>query len=70
MFIFQEVDGSSSSSSGEEDNFEEALVDVDNETVAKEELETKPLDVKVPPKALKEAAIRYPPFWRMKDELR
>jgi len=46
---------SSDSDTSSSDLFEEAIED---------------LEVKVPPTSLKEAAARYPPFWRVQDKLR
>lgn len=35
----------------------------DSEEVAED------VEVKVPPTSLKEAAARYPPFWKVKDQI-
>ena len=78
--LFQDLDDSSSSSSddsiyedvaedvkAESGKVPEAGNDLEHEL---EEEDLNPEDVKVPPQALKEAAARFPPFWRVNDHLR
>ena len=77
--LFQDLDDSSSSSS-DDSIYEDVAEDVKAESKVPEagndlehELEEEdlnPEDVKVPPQALKEAAARFPPFWRVNDHLR
>jgi hypothetical protein len=51
-----------SSSSDDDSVYEEAAEELEAETVTK-------ADVGVPLSTLKEAASRFPPFWRVKDQL-
>jgi hypothetical protein len=60
----QDADDSDSSSSSDDED-----VKVDHEEAEEDEGLTR-VDVKVPPKALKEAAARFPAFWRVKQQLR
>ena len=72
--MFQTNLEDSSSSSSDDSIYEDVAEDLKTGSEVLEagnELEEEQdLEVQVPPQALKEAAARFPPFWRVQDQLR